>query len=67
MASRLVKHPLASNLGGSDEAVLVMPEYLKHLYAVPNCPCVTYRLGLPTLVEIVDRGRFAAHCDNPPS
>lgn len=53
--------------GVSDEAVRVMLEYVKHLCAVPNCPCVTHRLGLRTLAELMEGGYFAATATNRPS
>jgi hypothetical protein len=58
----VANQPLATNRRARDETARVMREYLEHPCAVPGCPCMTHRLGLPTLAELVAAGYFAAHC-----
>jgi hypothetical protein len=57
-------NPLATNRWVRDGFGRVTREYLEHPCAVPGCPCMTHRLGLPTLAELVAAGYFAAHCEN---
>jgi len=57
---KLGSNPLAVNRRVRDEAARVMRECLEHPCAVPNCRCMTHRLGLPTLAELVAAGYFAA-------
>jgi hypothetical protein len=54
-------HPLAINRRVREEVATAMREYLEHPCTVPNCPCMSHRLGLPTMERLVDAGYFAAH------
>ena len=59
------RHQLAINRRVRDEAAQAVREYLQHGgCAVPNCPCMTHRVGLPTLAKLVAVGYFAAHSEN---
>jgi len=52
-------HPLATNRRMRDEAAQAIRVYLQHGgCAVPNCPCISHRLGLPTMQKLVDVGYF---------
>jgi hypothetical protein len=55
------RHSLAANRLVREQVARVMREYLEHPCAVPTCPCMTHRLGLPTLAELVSNRYFTAH------
>jgi len=58
------RHPLATNRWVRDQVAGIMREYLEHPCAVPDCPCMTHRLGLSPLADLVAAGYFAAHGEN---
>ena len=45
-------HRLAINRRVRDEIATAMREYLERPCAVPNCPCMSHRLGLPTMEKL---------------
>lgn len=54
-------HPLRMNRAVRDRIAGVMRDYPEHPCAVPDCRCITHRLGLPTFTELVEAGYFTAH------